>query len=355
MILLCGIPSESPLARVRAALDSIGASYVLLNQRRFAEMAVDFVVRRKGEVTGRLRIGSETYRLEDFQGAYIRLMDDRALPELVGEPEGSRLRTHCRNLHDTLHQWQEIAPCRVVNRSSAMGSNSSKPYQAQIIQAHGLMVPETLVTNNPELVRAFQAKHERIIYKSISSVRSIVHLVTEADLARLDEIRWCPVQFQQFIAGTDVRVHVVGDEVFATEIPTDASDYRYATRLGHDDPELRETEIPSDVADKCVELTHSLGLAFAGIDLKFTPRQEIYCFEVNPSPAFSYFEANTGQPIAEAVARYLTGTQTSSEFWKASDGSAYYINSTGGISLRSRRRAAGLTGALSANIGRSLE
>jgi hypothetical protein len=33
----------------------------------------------------------------------------------------------------------------------------------------------------------------------------------------------------------------------------------------------------------------------------------VFCFEVNPSPGYSYFEANTGQPIARAVARYLAG------------------------------------------------
>ena len=30
-----------------------------------------------------------------------------------------------------------------------------------------------------------------------------------------------------------------------------------------------------------------------------------YCFEVNPQPMFSDFEANTGQPIAHTLARFL--------------------------------------------------
>jgi D-alanine-D-alanine ligase-like ATP-grasp enzyme len=34
-----------------------------------------------------------------------------------------------------------------------------------------------------------------------------------------------------------------------------------------------------------------------------------YCFEVNPSPGFSYFENLTGQPIAKAIATYLTGKE----------------------------------------------
>jgi hypothetical protein len=41
--------------------------------------------------------------------------------------------------------------------------------------------------------------------------------------------------------------------------------------------------------------------------LKITPDNQVYCFEVNPSPAFSYYEEHTQQPIAYAVARYLAG------------------------------------------------
>ena len=49
------------------------------------------------------------------------------------------------------------------------------------------------------------------------------------------------------------------------------------------------------------------GSPFAGIDLMRMADGRYYCFEVNPQPAFSYFEANTRQPIAAAVAKYLMG------------------------------------------------
>jgi ABC-type amino acid transport system permease subunit len=54
-------------------------------------------------------------------------------------------------------------------------------------------------------------------------------------------------------------------------------------------------------------LAAALGLAFAGIDLRLTPEGEWYCFEANPSPAFTYYEAASGQPIADAVAALLAG------------------------------------------------
>jgi glutathione synthase/RimK-type ligase-like ATP-grasp enzyme len=101
-----------------------------------------------------------------------------------------------------------------------------------------------------------------------------------------------------------VRVHTVGTAVFATAIQTAATDYRHAEQQGSQ-AELQVLELPAALAERCVKLARALGLAFAGIDLKITPQNEVFCFEVNPSPAFSYYEANTGQPIARAVARYL--------------------------------------------------
>ena len=304
MILLCGIPSESPMALVREALDESGARYVFFNQRHFADAEFDFEI-RDGRAEGRFKINGDAYALSDFNAVFPRMMDDRFLPELSGEPDSSPKRRACRALHDAIHRWTEVADARVVNRSGPMSSNFSKPYQTQLIQAYGFLIPETLITNDPALAREFRERHGRVIFKSISGVRSIVRTLEDDDVKRLNLIRLCPTQFQAFVAGTNLRVHTVGGEVFATAISTGATDYRYAHRQTGDAAELREVELSDWLAEKCLALARGLGLDFAGIDLKVTPDDRVYCFEVNPSPAFSYYEGNTGQPISRAVARYL--------------------------------------------------
>ena len=291
---------------VREALDGLGAPYLLLNQRQFSIMGLMLEI-SSGQTAGRLQVNGDSYPLEEFTAIFTRLMDYRFLPELKDQPESSPQRQLCRNLLDTLNRWAEVAPARVVNRAAPMSSNFSKPFQAQLIRRFGFEVPETLITNDPELVKAFRARHQRIIYKSISGVRSIVQTFNDGDMDRLESIRWCPTQFQAFVDGTNVRVHTVGQKVFATAISTDATDYRYAHRQGGNRAELRAVELSDDLAEMCVKLSEGLGLAFAGIDLKVTQDNRVYCFEVNPSPAFSYYEANTGQPIARAVAAYLAG------------------------------------------------
>ncbi|WP_367825209.1 ATP-grasp domain-containing protein [Streptomyces sp. LMG1-1-1.1] len=187
-----------------------------------------------------------------------------------------------------------------MNRASAAATNRSKPYQA------GFRVPETLVTDDPDLALAFRDRHSQVVYKSISAVRSIVRLLDDDAAARLPRIRSCPVQFQRYISGVNIRVHVVAGEVFATRIETDQVDYRYAGRYGGR-ADLTPWTPPRELARRCVDLAAALGLALAGIDLVLTDDGEFFCFEVNPSPAYSFYEDHTAQPISDAIARALLG------------------------------------------------
>ena len=303
MILLCGIPSEPSLGMVIAEVCKLGAEHVVFHQRDFARTRMEFQI--EGDtINGWMEVCGEVYRLEDFTAVYTRLMDHRLLPEVENEPPESPLRFHCGAVHDTLMRWYELMPGLVLNRIGEIGVNYSKPYQSQLIRDQGFAVPDTLVTNDPEAVRAFREKHGRIIYKSVSYIRSIVKTLEDTDLDRLGSIRTCPTQFQEYIEGTNVRVHTVGGNAIATAITAAATDYRYAYLEGEQE-RLDATALPEDASKRCIALSQALRLGFAGVDLKITPAGEIYCLEVNPCPAFSYYQLHTGQPIAAAVAAYL--------------------------------------------------
>jgi glutathione synthase/RimK-type ligase-like ATP-grasp enzyme len=304
MILVCGIPSETMLRAVTAKLEEMEAPFVVFNQREFADSAIWYDV-VGGRVGGEFSIAGRIYDLSTITAVYSRLMDDRSLPEVANAPSDSPLRAYCRSLHDTLIRWIEISPALVINRSAAMASNSSKPYQCQLIASHGFRIADTLVTNEPALVRSFWNEHKRIIYKSASGLRSIVQEMTREDDARLDRIRWCPTQFQAFVEGTNIRVHTIGTQVFATAIQSNAIDYRYSTQQSGVPAGLQAITLSKDLTERCLKLSRSLGLEFAGIDLKIAPDNQVYCFEVNPCPAYSYYESNTGQPISTAVAQHL--------------------------------------------------
>ncbi len=312
MILFCGIPSESPLSLAIEEAQRAGIPHAVFNQRHSRVAALTLEVTGDGaSVNGSLQLFGEVFDLSQFTGVYGRLRHPRQLPE---HHTASRIRADATGarraeaVHDLLLQWMQLAPCRVANRPRAMLSNASKPYQAQRIADAGFAVPPTLVTNVPQAAVEFRAAHRRVIFKSVSAVRSIVRELTPELLPRLDRVRTLATQFQAHIPGDDVRVHVIGERVFATKISGPATDYRYAARDGVE-VEVVPTELPTDIVQRCVRLAEALTLPFCGIDLRVTPDGEYYCFEANPSPAYSYYEHATGQPIARALVEWLGGPQ----------------------------------------------
>ncbi|SLN31534.1 Ribosomal protein S6 modification protein [Roseovarius litorisediminis] len=313
MIVLAGLPDEPPLARVATALDDLGIAFRMIDQRRHADLHLAFdPAAAQGVLQGNLRCaGQDDIALEEVTGLYQRLHSDESFPELCKLPPDDPTRQRFSSFVTLFTVFSDLCTGRVLNRTPGMGTNNSKPFQAQIIARAGFGIPRTLITNAPERAREFVeeagAQGREVIFKSASAVRSIVRSVTADDLARLDRLRICPVQFQERVEGRDVRVHVVGSEVFATRITTTGVDYRYASRDEGGSTELEAFDLPSEVAKRAVALSQMLELPLAGIDLRETPSGDWVCFEVNPSPAYSYYEANTGQPISTAIARYLAG------------------------------------------------
>lgn len=305
MILLWGLPSDEPLDRVSAALAERNCRVVLIDQRASLDQHVELDIGAR--LRGTVITAEATIALDEVSAFYNRVYDVQQLRHIATADDASRQRV--QELHNVLWAWADETDAGVLNRPSAMASNNSKPYQAMIIARHGFFqVPETLITTDAEAASAFWERHGTVIYKSVSGVRSVVSRMQARDRTRLADVAWCPTQFQAWIPGRDYRVHVVGERVFAVEIVSDADDYRYAGSQGRS-IELQACPLPDDVAEAACGLSAALNLPLAGIDLRRTPNGEWYCFEVNPSPCFTYYERHTGQPVSAAVADLLISYQ----------------------------------------------
>jgi glutathione synthase/RimK-type ligase-like ATP-grasp enzyme len=302
MILLWGITTDRPLELVRSALQRMNAPIVFLDQQSLLQSRIDLTVGKR--LQGNLQTQGWSAALESVTAVYLRPYDARRMVVLGDAAPGSPKFQRAFGFEDALMSWIEMAPALVVNRPSAMASNNSKPYQLQLVRNAGFDVPETLVTTDPKAAVEFWERHGSVIYKSISGVRSIVTKLGPEHHDRMEDIAHCPTQFQRYIEGTDFRVHIVGAEVFGCEISSAADDYRYPQKL-EEQVRVRSCEIPPNVGDRCRELAATMKLSVAGIDLRRTPSGGWYCFEVNPSPGFSFYEEATGQPISEAVAKLL--------------------------------------------------
>lgn len=240
-------------------------------------------------------------------GIFIRLAAPPDMAATPSDDDAARRASERAERMGLLCTVLDALPCTVINKLLGGISNMSKPHQGAIIRECGLAIPQTLVTNDCDAVDAFAAEHGgEVITKSLSGIRSIVRRVGPTQRARLPLLRHGPAQFQALIPGIDIRVHIVGDRVFATRIDSTAVDYRYGPREGKP-ATMHETTLPDEIATKCVKLARRLDLMLAGIDLKVTPDGEHICFEANPAPAFIAYEAVTRQPISAAIAALLSG------------------------------------------------
>lgn len=304
MILVCGGLADSVTELVCARLEHCGYPYRLLDLGSYpAGFKIKWHWQGSGP-SGYIAGPDWKIDLDELTGVYVRYLgpEGREPPPNI-EPE---VVPAMYFEYDTgLMALLEDLSCAVVNRLDGGMSNSSKAYQALLVRQCGLLTPPTLVTNDPHAARSFYEDYQgEVIYKSLSGVRSIVHRLDQQQLSRLPLLRHGPAQFQAFIPGDNVRVHTVGEELFATRVHSETVDYRYASREGGA-VEMEPTTLPPNVAESCLRLARQLDLLFTGIDLKETPEGDYYCFEVNPCPGFLYYEKHTHQPISAALAELL--------------------------------------------------
>ena len=291
MIAVWGAFEDPPVRDVLDALHARNADVLCLDDARVR--ALDFDVTLGPSPGGWIAVDDRRVSLESISAIYLRPEAQRA----TGASPGTSCLLAIASLLDAV----------VVNRPAAGRSNLTKPFQLAAIGKAGLAVPPTLVTTDDAAARRFLAKHRRVVYKSISGIRSIVATLDAEDADRLSGVGTGPVQLQKWIDGIDVRVHIVGERWFATAIESAAADYRYAAVAGHN-VAVVATDIEQDLGEELVRLAAGMGLLVAGIDLRVTPDDQWFCFEVNPSPGFTFYEDQTGQPIAAAIADLLMRT-----------------------------------------------
>jgi len=299
MILLYGLIEDTPLTMVHEKLEKAGADFLFLDHRKIFDYDIEYAFSNEGGSKCIIQINGARLDLDDINVAYLRPYNFMDYPQMEGKNVDDRLALKASGFELQLMAWFDSSDALVINKSAPSASNNSKPYQLSLLSKAGFKVPSTYISNDKDLVKTFLRKNVDTVYKSISGVRSIVHKVSDEHLEFIDDVQWCPTLFQKVIDGTNYRAHVFNNQIFAVRIETDRLDYRYGKTS------MVPEDLPYDVAQKCHKINEMLGLHFSGIDLMRTKDDEWYCFEVNPSPGYSYFELNGGQPISTALARFL--------------------------------------------------
>jgi glutathione synthase/RimK-type ligase-like ATP-grasp enzyme len=203
-----------------------------------------------------------------------------------------------------------------VNDPNSTFRAENKPYQLYVAARCGFDVPKTVITNSGELALNVFRSDRDVAAKGVDTIlfeenaEEAFGYTERLQVHELPKERWdaAPAIIQEWLSGkTDLRVTVVGDDVFTVEIlgkgGAITGDWRRAKR---DEIEYSPVELPQVVEDCCRRLVDSMGLIFGAIDL-VRVENRYYFLEVNPTGEWAWL-VNTAQlPIDEALVKVLIG------------------------------------------------
>lgn len=298
-VILHRLKERAPYMDVWIVDTSLFPSQILLESRFDANGLKSRIV-----LPGDIPIESERIKSVWWRRPAIPMIDPA-----VEDPESREFALR-ESFHALKGLWQTL-PCFWVNPPLKERAASKKMHQLQIATECGFAIPKTLVTNNPAAVKGFWEENNRKVVckqlRGLATRRTQTVFLEESKMAELDALRLAPVIFQEYVeAQYDLRITVIGEDIFAARIDSSCSKVPLDWRYDHAVP-IRQWEISSDLQDTVRRFIKKLGLVYGAIDMRVTPEGQSVFLEINPSGQFLFVEIETGWPLSEKMAELLAG------------------------------------------------
>jgi ribosomal protein S6--L-glutamate ligase len=190
---------------------------------------------------------------------------------------------------------------RLLNPYESCTATQNKIVAARRLRAAGVPVPRSWVTGDFELLRPF-ARRFPLIVKPYLGHRGVgIHVVrTPDDLARIPPPQ-SAVVVQEYVEGSgeDLKLYVVGDDVFGVRKPFSPESFTVPGR---------PCAVSGEVQALALEVGRALGLGLYGIDV-VEGTQGPMVVDVNYFPGYKGVPG-AGALIAAYVERYARGETT---------------------------------------------
>lgn len=198
----------------------------------------------------------------------------------------------------------EIAGHIAITRPSVMRRADNKVIQLNNAKKTGFNMPDSLITNSDQAATAFSLTTKSIVKPlSIGKIMSSdtigfiqTNIVDEG--AEINGLDYSPAYFQSYQSKDyEVRLTIVGDKLFGVRI--DSSD-KIDWRKENAKLKYSKIEIPSSIAEKCLEMMEDLNLKFAAFDF-IVSQGDFYFLELNANGQWLWLEKELNLGIAEAI------------------------------------------------------
>ncbi|MEU2183652.1 ATP-grasp ribosomal peptide maturase [Streptomyces thermolilacinus] len=200
---------------------------------------------------------------------------------------------------------------RWMNHPAAAERARLKPWQLRAAHGSGFAVPPTVVTTFPRVAEQFAARHGRVVVKTLSGPprgepRVVVPTALVAPDADFTAVAAAPTLLQRYVPKrADIRLTAVGRRLFAARKAS--AEGQVDGRYGETGHRWEPSAVPERIERSVRAYTDAAGLAYAAFDFAEDADGVWWFLECNQGGQFGFVELDTGQPLARAVAEWLTG------------------------------------------------
>ena len=262
--------------------------------------------------------GNATCKLVDSFGSDIKSIWLRQKP-VIPYPSWSPLQ------HDSARfaqaEWRSVLQSLEsflpkvfwINSPERQQLINQKPKQLELAKSVGFNIPETIITNDPDAVKAFIDVNKKVIYKAlagfvfIDQTAILTTIITNRDLKNPESVKKAPGIYQKFIEKKfEARITAVGNRLFVTHILTPKKgpgsvDWRHA----HFEDIFVEGFIDTSIRTCIERFQRAANLHYGAYDFIISPEGEWHFLECNPVGQFLWMENKLGQKISTAIAEDL--------------------------------------------------
>ncbi|MBA2649205.1 MAG: hypothetical protein H0U75_06310 [Legionella sp.] len=247
--------------------------------------------------------GCKSYPFENhFDSIWWRRPRRPKIPDNLHEQDKNFAKIENSIYHDSIPFLLNEGACW-INPIASHQKTRSKIVQLKLAQQCRFKIPETLITNSPEDIKAFLLanKKNNIIYKPFSphywagiNETRIVYTdkISMDDLPSDQMLQAVPGIYQKYIEKKyELRVTCFGTHIQAIKIDSQNSssptDWR---KIPRNDLQISEVQLPQPIKNKIILYMIKMGVVFGCFDFIVTPNDEYIFLELNEQGQFLWVE-----------------------------------------------------------------
>lgn len=288
-LLIAGGDADPNIAALLSAAESSGVAHQKLLVGKSSNPSITWNI-----VTGQLLLDNEPL---ECGAAFVRHDVFTALDDGQASSQYRALAWHT-----AVTGWLAAHPEVFILNRRNLNQVTNKPLVLKLARDCGLVIPETLITNDRKRLAGFLSDRSGVV-KPINGGAYCEPLdeVLERTVVKDGRVA-APAIVQQRLVPPEVRIYAVRERYFAFNVVSPELDYRSTQNC-----RVEATDVPMELIECFGALLAKLGLDFAAADFKTCPDTgQLVFLEVNTGPMFAAFDHVTNGELCHTMLDALT-------------------------------------------------